>query len=181
VTSTLPANRNEGSGRSTTSKPMPSSAPRLVAGSSHGSRPGSVILRRDQNGMHQHRKVGPAQRPTEPVEPGGVVEVAVRADHRLDRVRGQLQPAHVLDHPVRADPGVEQQPVHAAVGQLDLDQGGEAVLADRPVDAEVVLVHGRGQPWPDRQRTAPGRAGVGGQHVDRVVDQRRDVHPAYRP
>ena len=49
VTSTLPANRNDGSGRSTTSKPMPASAPRLVAGSSHGSRPGSAIRRRDQN------------------------------------------------------------------------------------------------------------------------------------
>jgi hypothetical protein len=114
------------------SKPMPSSArgwwrqlPRLPAGQRDP--PPVPELR-----VHQHRQVSaPAERPAEPVQAGGVVEVTVRADHRLDRVRRELEPAHVLDHAVRADAGVEQQPVHAAVLELDLDQGGEAVLGDR--------------------------------------------------
>jgi hypothetical protein len=92
----------------------------------------------------------PAERAAEPVEAGGVVEVAVGADDGLDEVGRDLQPAHVGDHSVRADPGVEQQPVHGAVGQLDLDEGREAVLRDRAVEPVRLLVHGRRSPRPRR-------------------------------
>jgi hypothetical protein len=76
-----------------------------------------------------------------------VVEVPVRTDNRIHRVRRQLHPPHVGDHAVRADAGVEQPapPRRTRIGHEQVDgvvhERGEVQPADggrgirSPVDA----------------------------------------------
>ena len=60
-------------------------------------------------GVDQHRQV-PGRAADEAGQPGGVVEVAVAADDRLDVCRILAQAAQVAGAPVGRDPGVKQQP-----------------------------------------------------------------------
>jgi hypothetical protein len=69
--------------------------------------------------VDQDRHVPAAQGPVEPVQACGVVEVPATADDRLDRARIDVQPPHVRHDAVRADVGVEEDPV------------GPATFADR--------------------------------------------------
>jgi hypothetical protein len=91
-----------------TSKPASSSALRLVAGSSNGSPPGPEL------GVDQYREVRPAELADQAGQPGGVIEVAVAADDRLDNCRILAQAAQVASAPAGRDPGVEQQPADPA-------------------------------------------------------------------
>ena len=72
--------------------------------------------------MDDDGEIRPSKTAGEAVEPRRVVGVAVRADDDLDRTRVDVEPAHVLDHAVGADAGVEQHTVDLATGELDLDE-----------------------------------------------------------
>ena len=154
-------------------KPAPSRAPRLVVGISSGSRPGSTTRRRFQkSGMDQHRQVRPTEAADQTVETAGMVEVAVAQDDRLQVAGIDLETAHVLHHPVRADAAVEQQPVGLPRGG-HRQQHGEPMLRDELVGAEPAG-HGR-----DRQAAGgrPGAASVGRplirhEEVVDVIDER---------
>ena len=75
--------------------------------------------------MDHDRQAGPADRADEAVQAGGVVGVAVAEHDGLNAAQVDAEGAHVRDEPVRAQPGVEQQPVPAPASG-DRDQGGEA-------------------------------------------------------
>ncbi len=77
---------------------------RLAAGQQHA--PPVPEVRVDQDGQ-----VGPPEPADQAVETGRVVEVAVAQHDGLHVVGIDLQPAHVLHHPVRTDAAVEEQPV----------------------------------------------------------------------
>jgi hypothetical protein len=65
-------------------------------------------------GVDQHRQVRPAELADQAGQPGGVIEVAVAADDRLDNCRTLAQAAQVAGAPAGRDPGVEQQPADPA-------------------------------------------------------------------
>ena len=56
-----------------------------------------------------------------------MVEVTVTHHHCLDIGGVEVQTPHVLDHPLRADPGVEEHRVRAPT-PFELDQRREPVL-----------------------------------------------------
>src|ERR1017187_8852436 len=128
VMSTERSNRNEGWRFSMMSNPAPSSARRLVVGSSKGSMPGmGPDLGVDDNGH-----AGRPEPADEPGQPGRVVEVTVAADDHLDVSRVAPEAAQVVGAAGRSEPGVEQQPA-GGIALADLDQNGESVVGHRPV------------------------------------------------
>src|SRR5580698_9967930 len=92
--------------------------------------------------VDQHRQVRPAEHAAQPVDTGGVIEVTVTADDRLDRRRVELQSPEILGYAVRTGAGVEQERVLTA-GLADGDQGREAVLGDQAVGYLSALRHRR--------------------------------------
>ena len=103
-----PPNKKLGWRSSMMSKPAPTRAARLVVGSSRGSRPGSCRRRCRRSAGGSAPAGWPADRADQPVDPGGVIEVTVAAHDGLDRVRVDVQAAHVLGDAVRAGARVEQ-------------------------------------------------------------------------
>ena len=167
------------------SNPAPSSARRLVVGSSNGSPPGMASRRRAQNSGWMTTGMLAAEPPDEPGQPGGVVKVTVAADDHLDVFRVAPEAAQVAGAAGRGEPGVEQQPAGGAA-LADLHQNGESVLGHRP----VARFTGLQRPGADRgrrragqraaQREPPGRALAGQQEVDRVVADGEHRHRVNR-
>ena len=127
-------------------------------------------------GVDQHRQVRPAELADQAGQPGGVVEVAMAADDRLDAGRILAQAAQVAGAPVGGHPGVEQQPAHPAA-LADLHQRGEPVLGQRHV-SRLAPQYRRGlqqrcQPGHPGQREPLRRPLVRQQHVHDVVADRQ--------
>jgi len=98
--------------------------------------------------------------------------VAVAADDDLDAGRVDAQAAHVLHHPVRARPGIEQDPVPAAVPGHG-HQHREAVLGE-PLLGGLAALHGRRGAPVRRDHGRPVRGPlVGHEDVGHIVHQRR--------
>ena len=72
---------------------------------------------------------------------------------------------------VGSDAGVEQDPVHPAGGQLDLDKSGEAVFGSRDVDGRPVFGQRRAQRREAFAGGSVGRSGVDREGVADVVDE----------
>jgi hypothetical protein len=101
--------------------------------------------------VDQHRHARPADGPDQPVDPRGVIEVAVTADDGLDRGRVDAQAAHVLCHAIGAGPGVEQEPVLGARFS-HRHQHREPVLGDQRVGSLPALL---ARPAPEPRPGAP--------------------------
>ncbi len=100
-----------------------------------------------------------------------MVEVAVAADDDLDAGRVDVEAAHVLHHPVGARPGIEKDPVLAAVlGHSH--QHREAVLGDQGLGG-LASLHGRRDAPARRHHGRPARGPlVGHEDVGDIVHQR---------
>jgi hypothetical protein len=135
-----------------------------------------------QPGVDDDREVAPAHRPDQPVEAGGVVEVAVAQHHDLDVGRVDAETAHVADHAVGGHAGVEQD-VAATVAPLDRHEHGEAVLGLQAVHRLALFEQGLGQLGHARHGQEPaalGRPLVQQQRVAEVVDERGEHHAVDR-
>jgi hypothetical protein len=124
-------------------------------------------------GVDEHRQARPPHSADEAVQAGGVIGVAVAEHDDLHVARVQAQPAHVGHQRVRAQPGIEQDPVHRGAA-LDRDQHREAGLGDQPLIHPAALEQRRGPAGGIADERAPGRPRVHGQQVDDVVHQRGD-------
>jgi hypothetical protein len=69
-----------------------------------------------------------------------VIEVAVAQDDGLEGLGGYSHPVEVADHPVRCDPGVEQDSASAAA-DVHLDECREPVLGTQEVDRRAAFGH----------------------------------------
>jgi hypothetical protein len=81
-------------------------------------------------GMDHDRQSGRAEHPHQPLDPRHVIPMTVAEHDHLDLGRIDREPAHVLHHPVRRHPGVEQQRSLAAC-RLDPHQRRESRLGDQ--------------------------------------------------
>ncbi len=128
--------------------------------------------------MEQQRHVRTTDGVDEPVEAAGVIEVAVTHHDRFDTLRIDIEAAHVLDHPVGADPGVEEDPM---LGPADVHRHERrvAVLGADDVGAgtlEDAHRHGRA----GVERRAANDLVARQEQVGDVVDEDRDRDPLDR-
>ena len=100
-------------------------------------------------GMDHHGQAGASQHARQAFHPRDVIPVTVAEHDHLDVGGGEAEPAHVLDHSVRRDAGIEQQRSLPPVLR-DPDQRGEAGFRDQRVgdaalrtDSRVLLVEDR--------------------------------------
>jgi hypothetical protein len=93
--------------------------------------------------------------------------VTVAEHDDVDVLGGELEPAHVLDEPVRGEPGVEQD-TSGAARFLDRDEAREAVLGARRVAGQAAVEEPRGQAGVDGTRERIAFRG-------RLVRERRSV------
>jgi hypothetical protein len=122
--------------------------------------------------MDENGQVHCAQPPDQPVQARQVVEVAVAADDDLDAGRVDVKAAHVLHDTVGACPGIEKDPVLAAVLGHG-HQHREAVLGEQRLGG-LASLHGRHGAPVRRHHGRPARGPlVGHEDVGHVVHQRR--------
>jgi hypothetical protein len=82
--------------------------------------------------MDEHRKARAPDFLGDSLHPGDVVPVPVTQDDRLDVLRRELEPTHVLDHAGGSDARVEEDRPFAPAGR-DSDESREAWLGDQRV------------------------------------------------
>ena len=176
VTSTEPSRRNDGCRSSMISKPAPSSAARLVAGNSAGSKPGIARApTTPEGGVDEHGEVPSSELLRDSLHSGDVVPVTVAEHDRLDVSGRELEPVHVLDDTGRGDACVEEDRPLAAAGR-HANERREARLGNQRV-GQPVVGEGRGDARL-RELVKPGHSldlvRREEQRVGQVVHQDRD-------